>query len=216
MKAIILLTAISLFVFSCKKKHTLKVSAINKITGAPASNANVYIIEETNKVGSMGGGTVTHEFYNGYTNNDGLLTITKKFDNRYNYKIWLQTFDQTGSKLLYSHYFHGDSKDPVWKTGVNFEVIPMGYLKLSIHNVNCQGAGDTMRLERVNLSVPEYDGFSPISFTGCFNYDSADSAKVPSGKWQFKWIVNRSGMSTIHDTVFNLNENECSWIQILY
>ncbi len=207
MKAIILLTAISLFVFSCKKKHTLKVSAINKITGAPASNANVYIIEETNKVGSMGGGTVTHEFYNGYTNNDGLLTITKKFDNRYNYKIWLQTFDQTGSKLLYSHYFHGDSKDPVWKTGVNFEVIPMGYLKLSIHNVNCQGAGDVLELD----IEPTYDKNNGIvgKFTkyGCYDNDFIEG-KVSGGVWEAVWKVTKNGNITYHDSLFHISENE--------
>ena len=67
MKAIIIFMCLSLLFFSCKKKHTLKVTVTNVGTGQPMANNKVYIRELTNKVGSMGGGTVTHPFYTGTT-----------------------------------------------------------------------------------------------------------------------------------------------------
>ncbi len=79
MKAIILFMCLSLLFFSCKKKHTLKVTVTNVGTGQPMANNKVYIRELTNKVGSMGGGTVTHPFYTPTTDQNGELYITKIF-----------------------------------------------------------------------------------------------------------------------------------------
>ena len=98
----------------------------------------------------------------------------------------------------------------------DFRLVPYGYLKLSLHNINCQGAADLIILERNNLTIPSYDGYSPMNFPGCYDYDASDCAKVPSGEWQYKWTVIRNGTTTYHDTTFLLNEGECAWIKVNY
>jgi len=205
---------ISLLSFSCKKKGTLKVTVTNVGTGEPMANNGVYITELTNKVDGIGGTTITHNFYSGTTNADGLLYIDKKFDKRYTYEVFVDLPDNWAYVEDISHTM--SVGDKYWKNGMDFKIATAAYLKLSIHNVNCQGVGDTIILQRNNLSAPSYDGYSPMSFSGCYDYDASDSAKVPSGKWQYKWTVIRNGLKTYHDTTFLLNEGECAWIKVIY
>ena len=192
---------VSLLFVACKKPHTLEVSVNNSVTGEAMDSVNIYIIEETNKVDAIG--TITHDFYNGYTNNEGLLNITDKFDKRYTYKVAMQTTDKTGSGLYSAVEMHPDKNDTYWKNGVHFKIAPFAFLKLSIHNINCQGASDTMVLYETNLNVPDFYLQKGWPFAGCTNFEQSDFAKVPMGSIELKQVVTRAGVTnTYYDTVY--------------
>ncbi len=212
MKAIILFMCLSLLFFSCKKKHTLKVTVTNVGTGQPMANNKVYIRELTNKVGSMGGGTVTHPFYTGTTDQNGELYITKKFDTRYTYEVSVD-LPENWAYVENSSYTMVP-KGQYWNN-IDFKIANAAYLKLSIHNVNCQGAGDTMRF-RNRYSYSSWEGWSTDRI-GCYTYTSPSSFKVPSGWRVYEWEVKRNGASNIFiDSVFLYEGVDNGTFQINY
>ena len=203
---------LSLLFFSCKKKHTLKVTVTNVGTGQPMANNKVYIRELTNKVGSMGGGTVTHPFYTGTTDQNGELYITKKFDTRYTYEVSVDLPENWAYVENISYTMV--PKGQYWNN-IDFKIANAAYLKLSIHNVNCQGAGDTMILYEKNINVPDFYLQKGWPFYGCENF-SNDYDKVAMGSIEMKWVVKRNNTNTIYYDTIYLAEGEYKTYTINY
>ena len=63
----------------------------------------------------------------------------------------------------------------------DFQAVPYGYLKLSIHNVNCQGGGDSMRFRFQTIGESDFESWSNYR-TGCYMYDD------PGGGLKFPWV----------------------------
>src|SRR5699024_9583799 len=100
------------------------------------------------------------------------------------------------------YYFSGGEN-----VEANFEYAECGYLKLSVHNVNCQGSGDTITFDMEPTYIPNYDLISPNTKAGCYSNTFIES-QVASGPWKAEWTVIRSGNVTYYDTLFTIHPNE--------
>ncbi len=94
-----------------------------------------------------------------------------------------------------------------WDKDYIFEFAPCAYLKENISNIACEGVTDVMvffQSNQVNSFTPDI----PWQFDGCTGFTAIQYSKVPTGKYNFKWVVTRStGTTTFYDTI-TLSENE--------
>jgi hypothetical protein len=98
------------------------------------------------------------------------------------------------------------------KTHADFQAVPYGYLKLSIHNVNCQGGGDSMRFRFQTIGKSDFEFWSNYR-TGCYMYDDpGEGTKVPMG-WRYcQWEVTRNGLINYYnDSIFVPNNNSTTF-----
>ncbi|AEA43637.1 hypothetical protein [Fluviicola taffensis] len=88
----------------------------------------------------------------------------------------------------------------------DYQMVPYGEIKISIHNVNCGGANDTLIYNRTYTSVDGISVFQPFTLTGCYDNDGA-FAKVPSGDYLVEWTVIRNGTSNSYSHVVTVPGN---------
>ncbi|MNY48442.1 hypothetical protein D3C86_1837780 [compost metagenome] len=89
---------------------------------------------------------------------------------------------------------------------VDFYAIPYGEIKISIHNINCQGPSDTLIYKRNYVSFNNINVFQPFTLVGCYNNDAA-FAKVPSGDYLVEWTVVRNGISNSYSHILTVPAN---------
>ncbi len=88
----------------------------------------------------------------------------------------------------------------------DFYVLPYGELKISIHNINCQGPNDTLIYKRNYVSLSGISVFQPFTLMGCYDNDGA-FAKVPSGDYLVEWTVIRNGISNSYSHLVTVPGN---------
>ena len=79
------------------------------------------------------------------------------------------------------------------KNHLDYQMVPYGEIKISVHNINCQGPNDTLIYKRNYVSDNGISVFQPFTLTGCYDNDGA-FAKVPSGNYSIEWTVIRNGI----------------------
>ncbi len=213
---LILFLFLLLFSFCTKfgRTHTAKGKVINPITGEGIPNAPMKILKQT--LGLSGGMKSVKEIA---SEADGSFEISKTGLNKY----YLQC-DLSGDYYEIGWFENGEkiataSSDLALKMGktknIDFYAVPYGELKISIHNVNCQGPDDSLYFERIYQTDLNSAIFQLFTFIGCYNNDGA-FVKVPCGQYLIKWIVTKSGISTNFTHLIYVNENQQTYYNIDY
>ena len=193
---------ISLFLFSCTKKETLRVSVKNVVTGEPVVGNTISIVEIFN-VSDGVSGSKTKAFYSGKTNSEGVLFVTEKFNKNRRYKVKVGKFVEDVCYINKSNenWYVGAN------TEINFEYAPCAYLKLKIENVNCGGGDDKMNF-RSKSPYTEWGGWSTDRL-GCYFYQSSNFFETSMGYKIYEWKVERNGVLTFHkDSIYLAPGNE--------
>ncbi|TSJ45448.1 hypothetical protein [Fluviicola chungangensis] len=89
---------------------------------------------------------------------------------------------------------------------LDYQMLPFGEIKISIHNINCQGPNDTLIYKRNYVSLSGISAFQPFTLTGCYDNDGA-FAKVPSGDYLVEWTVIRNGISNSYSHIVTVPGN---------
>ncbi len=92
------------------------------------------------------------------------------------------------------------------KNHLDYQMVPYGEIKISLHNVNCQGPNDTLIYKRNYVSDNGISVFQPFTLTGCYDNDGA-FAKVPSGDYMVEWTVVRNGISNSFSHILTVPGN---------
>jgi hypothetical protein len=208
---------ISISLFACTKfgrTHTAKGKVINPITGEGIPNTQMKILKHT--LGLPGGLKSVKE---ATSDADGNYEISKSGLNSYSLRCELASdyykigWYDNGEKIATA------SSDLALKMGktknVDYYAVPYGELKISIHNVNCQGPDDSIYFERIYQTDLNSNIFQPFTFTGCYDNEGA-FAKVPCGQYLIKWKVTKSGISANFTHLISVNENQQSYYNIDY
>ena len=120
---------------------------------------------------------------------------------------------QDGGKTFIDNFELEVKKGKV--TNADFYAVPYGELKISLHNVNCQGPNDTLIYKRSYASLDGISIFQPFTLTGCYDNDGA-FAKVPSGNYLVEWTVIRNGISNDYSHVVTVPPNSQAYYNIDY
>ncbi len=216
---IFLLFVFSFSLFSCTKfgkTYRVKGKVINPITGEGIAGAHVTLSKFT--LGISGGSKTQKRVV---TDENGNFDISKlAFRNDgiavpvlpgNDYEDWYRIgWTRDGGKTI------KDFKVPFGKTiHADYYAVPYGELKISIHNVNCQGPDDSIYFERIYQTDLNSNIFQPFTFTGCYDNEGA-FAKVPCGQYLIKWKVTKSGISANFTHLISVNENQQSYYNIDY
>ncbi|WP_343788102.1 hypothetical protein, partial [Wandonia haliotis] len=193
---------ISLFLFSCTKKETLRVSVKNMVTGESVANMNINVYEVFN-VSDGVSGTKTELFQSGETNSEGVLFLTEKFNKNRRYEVFVGQFPEEHCYLNRMGY--------TWSVGeatdLAFEYAPCAYLKMRIENVNCTGDTDNFKLYYLGRQVggqsPPIVGAQMRDEDGCYFFESSSYSDAPMGERYYRREVTRNGITEIfYDTIY--------------
>ncbi|GAA0875985.1 hypothetical protein GCM10009118_23940 [Wandonia haliotis] len=209
---------IFLFLFSCTKKETLKISVKNVVTGEPVVGNTISIVEIFN-VSDGVSGSKTKDFHSGKTNSEGVLFVTEKFNKNRRYKVKVGKFVEDVCYINKSNenWYVGAN------TEINFEYAPCAYVKLIINNVNCVGETDSLVLFQGN-ELGTFDFSSPWVHTGCAYWESPGGpdgapvgySRVPIGANYYRWKVIRGGTTNLYEDTLLINAGEFYTYEINY
>jgi hypothetical protein len=202
-----------LFIASCGKafKTTVKGKVLNPVTGLGIENARV-ILQKAG--GGLPAGLETVEFV--YTDASGNFEISAKKLKSLTASVILDGNDYYSIGWKESgNDFSVLSPKKGEVTEADFWAVPFGELKISLHNVNCQGSTDSLYFERIYLTSANVVVFQPFTLTGCYNNDGS-FAKVQSGQYLIKWKVTRAGITNNYSQELTVNENQQTYYNIDY
>lgn len=170
MRKYFVLIAIPLLLLACKKEQTIHITATNAVTGAPYPGLHYTVTRQITGMFEEKSKTVA----SGTLNENGEVYITKRLNKNASYHIGIED----PGNICYSNqtsftFADGDNFE------ANFEFAECAYLKLNVHNINCQGAGDSMRF-RSKYSYTDWEGWSSYRL-GCYSYDDM------GGEYKFLW-----------------------------
>jgi hypothetical protein len=198
MKKIITIGLILMIIIGCGKKATVHIKAINAVTGEPyaglaygitatktVSNGEKKVFEVTGFLDANGEAYVPIRVKTGRTYNVG----TAKPPN--------YCYDKQPS------YSFG--KEDIPNLDFQFEYAACANLKLEINNINCQGPTDEIKFRRLWLHQNATNNF--VTQTGCFSF-TGEFFQLPIGNYKYEWEVTRNGLTTYHDSLFTLTENQ--------
>lgn len=193
---IFLLILIPLFLFSCKKKSTVHITARNAVTGEPYAGLT-YNIER-----SVSGSFKNHykTVASGTLDENGEAYITKRFSKNWSHEVSIGSPDNTCYSNNNSFYFSGGEN-----INCDFKFAECAYLKLRIQNVNCQGITDSMRFRSKYLYDHKWQGWSTYR-TSCYDFLSPEYFEVSQGTRMYEWEVNRNGNKTTYSDSITLNK----------
>jgi|GEM_PF-1113319 len=225
MKKLIYISLISFLLLACTKgggNMYVEGRAYNPATGEGLKNIKIQLWKEQPSSGYIGPSTSKKFVETTYTDADGNYKIkhTGVFQAFYlevtdygeNYPIgWV---DISTKKKNYANVIAINSVKMIKSKNMHadFQAVPYGYLKLSIHNVNCQGGGDSMRFRFQTIGESDFESWSNYR-TGCYMYDDpGGGAKVPMGWRVYQWEVTRNGSVNYYtDSVFVPNNNSTTF-----
>ncbi|MGV3610878.1 MAG: hypothetical protein ACO1N0_08015 [Fluviicola sp.] len=122
-----------------------------------------------------------------------------------NYPIGWVGYGHTGSELVKKGK----------RNHLDYKMLPYGEIKISVHNVNCLGANDTLIYKRTYFSLNGISVFQPFTLTGCYNNDGV-FAKVPSGNYLVEWTVIRNGTTNDFSHIVTVPANGQAYYNIDY
>lgn len=205
MKKSLLLFLVILLCFSCKKERTIHITAKNVVTGAPYAGLRYTVVKEHTAMFEEKYKTVA----SGTLNENGEAYITKRLNKNDAYTIRVEEPPNCCYNKNISLHFGGEEHFEA-----PFEFAECAYLKLSIHNVNCQG-GDKMVLYQGN-QVGSFNFSEPWEHDGCALWESNGYSNIPMGEQYYKWEVTRNNITnTYYDTIY-LSAGEYKTYEINY
>ena len=206
MKKLFLILIIGLVLFSCKKKRTIHITAKNAVTGAPYPGLTYYVTTQK----SVNGGTKSKTVATGELDENGEAYFTKRLSKEWGHGIRVEESENTCYNKNIQLHFGGETNFEA-----NFEFAECAYLKLNIHNINCQGSTDSMRFRSKYSYYDEWQGWTSYR-TGCYNFVSPEYFEVSQGTRMYEWEVIRNGNKTIYSGSITLNEEESGTFDLEY
>ena len=190
-----------LCLLSCGKKRTIHITATNGATGVPYQGLRYSIVSSL--IG-MENGEGTKTVSSGILNENGEAIFTLRESTRRRYAVRVDEPENCCYNKISTIFF--DS--PNDKNGhFDFVFAECAYLTLSVNNINCQGASDKILFDMQPEYIPNYNNITPTEKFGCYSNTFVES-QVPFGSWEATWEVTRNGITTYHDSIFTMNENE--------
>jgi hypothetical protein len=190
---IALFFCLSLLLFSCGKKRSIVITAKNPVTGQPYAGLSYYVVS------SRGNGSRTEA--SGVLNENGEAAVTLRIKDRsYNVRVVAPENTCYNKNITLSYNYPYDNNHVF-----SFEFAECANLKLHVHNLNCIDSNDEIKFRRLWLSTNESNDF--VIQSGCFQFDG-DYFSLPIGNYKYEWYVTKNGVTTFHDSIFTLSENQ--------
>lgn len=206
-----ILIALFAVLSSCKKEVTITVKIKDKVTSNGIANTHVWIVEQTNA--AVGGSGVYNDVFEGYTDSNGELVITERFNTNFSYRIYANPpnssegycyFNEISQHLFLGGVFESEE--------ITFEYAECAKVRLIINNLNCFDSQDSIYYERIWESGAEsYDHFQ----IGCVNITTG-YGEIPYGEYRYEWNATKNGVTTFHDTTFFLNPGDSVTVTMNY
>ncbi len=205
MKKYIVLIIIPLFLFACKKKSTVHITARNAVTGKPYAGL-AYNIER-----SVSGSFENHykTVASGVLDENGEAVITKRFSKNWSHDLSLEHPENTCYSKKDDYYFSGGEN-----VEANFEFAECAHLKININNVNCQDTNDLMQF-RSRYPYNDWEGWSTERY-GCYNYSLPYYMSVTEGYRIYQVKVTRNNITVSHYDTVHLEAGEYKTYDLNY
>lgn len=211
MKKIILLFIIGMVFFSCKKKQTIHITAKNAATGEPYSGLTYYVVTHKNVLKPYGG-KKAKTVATGTLDENGEAIVTKRLSKNNGHGVRVEEPENSCyNKNIQLYFSEEDGKN----FKAEFEFAECAYLKLNIHNINCQSPTDSMRFRSKYDYENQWQGWTTYR-KGCYDFDSPDYFKVSQGTRMYEWEVIRNGNKTTHSGSVLLNKGAYETFEINY
>ena len=187
---------------SCTKigrNITVKGRVLNPITGEGYEGATIELIKSENLQYNGGYKEVKHTLSD--ANGNFEISATRLGP------VWIQA--QTGGYKLgwdyEGHYYSMLKVDKGKVMHVDYHLVPYGEYRIKINNINCQGANDTLIINKTNQA----NSFLDVDWvlTGCDGYTTSWD-KVPMGTIHTKYTVIRNGISNSFVEDFEVLPNQ--------
>ncbi len=163
-----------LFVFllllSCGKKTTMKGRIVNPVTNTGIAGIKVIVTKPKKCLGYDGCGSKT--IYETVSDENGYFLIEKRFRRSKSYTI-AYVFDKNKYRRLEAQVSPAGAE----YDGEEFEfpLIPLGYLRPNIKNINCQNNNDELLIHRIYLFDSRVYGTESSTYGGCYNFEFSGS-----------------------------------------
>jgi hypothetical protein len=163
------------------------------VTGQPYAGLSYYVVS------SRGNGSRTEA--SGVLNENGEAAVTLRIKDRsYNVRVVAPENTCYNKNITLSYNYPYDNNHVF-----SFEFAECANLKLHVHNLNCIDSNDEIKFRRLWLSTNESNDF--VIQSGCFQFDG-DYFSLPIGNYKYEWYVTKNGVTTFHDSIFTLSENQ--------
>lgn len=195
------MTVLSFLVVSCKKKVTITGRVYNPVTNEGISGVKVTLSKQKTGVPGSVDGSGAKIIASGLTDANGNYSFIEKLNKNKGYGIG---FSYDGN--LY-YQIEGEYKSI--NAGednliINWPLIPKGYVKGKIDNVNCFDSNDELKILRSYAHIPNLYGFENSIYSGCFHYEFTGSidgspqgyAYCPMGWHYATGTVTKNGITT--------------------
>lgn len=198
MKKLLLILLVGLFLFSCKKKQTIHITAKNAATGEGYAGLTYYVVTYKNSLIPYEG-KKSKTVATGSLDENGEAYVTERLSKNNGHSVRVVEPENACYNKNIQFYF-SDEKN----FKAEFEFAECAYLKLKIENVNCQGSEDTMRF-RSKYSFTDWEGWAGERM-GCYSYETPYPFEVSEGWRIYEWEVNRNGVITTYLDSIYLNK----------
>ncbi len=179
--------------FSCNKKKTIHISAINPVTGEKLAGLRFTITEE--KTGAQ---EIFTKVYDSHLNENGEALFDFEVKKRRSYKLNIETPENNCYKEPANKTFAFYDESFEFK----FELAPCANLKLKINNINCLDENDSMLLYREH-SIKNHYTSNGWLHSGCVNWETNGYSDLPMGNVFYRWEVTRNSNTEIfYDTIY--------------
>ena len=189
---------ISLSLFACTKHREIKIIGRNAVTGQGYEGLAYKVV--SSKTGNDGEVYRTEATGNLDANGEAFVSIKQRKGRSYSLRVFEPSNNCYTNEVIQSF----DSPYDVNGT-FTFEFAECAYLKLHVHNLNCIDSNDEIKFRRLWLSTNESNNF--VIQSGCFQFDG-DYFSLPIGNYKYEWYVTKNGVTTFHDSIFTLSENQ--------
>jgi hypothetical protein len=200
MRIVILILFGALLFSSCGKKRSIHITATNAATGERYAGLQYFIVSSTTSADGEKYKTEKTGFLN--KNGEASEIIREKQFRTYSVRV-VEPENSCYNKVITMYFGSPNDEDGHF----NFEFAGCTYLTLSVNNINCQGASDKIVFDLQPTYIPGYNNIIPTEKYGCYSNTFIES-QVPFGQWEATWEVTRNGITTYHDSIFTIDENE--------
>ncbi len=205
MKWIVFLLCVGLL-FSCGKKRTIHIKAVNAATGQSYAGLEYRVASSRTAANGEKYRTEASGVLDG--NGEAMVTIKQKTGRTYSVRV-VEPANTCYNKEI-TQYF--DSPYDVNGT-FTFEFAECAILQRKVKNINCIDANDKIEIY-IDNTVHSLIS-TPWTLNGCADYTTVPT-QVPIGTYTLHWIVTKNNISNDYYDTFTLQENENKLYEIDY
>jgi hypothetical protein len=191
---------ISLSLFACTKHREIKIIGRNAVTGQGYDGLAYKLV--LSKTGNDGEVYRTEATGNLDANGEAFVSIKQRKGRSYSLRVFEPSNNCYTNEVIQSF----DSPYDVNGT-FTFEFAECAYLTLAVNNVDCQGSADRILFDLQPTYIENYTNIIPVEKFGCYNNTFIES-QIPYGPWSATWELTKNGITTFHDSLFFIGQNE--------